>query len=130
MMSVSSYSQDLQPKKVILNNTEGVFISFALMDSISVKLIERKYLKTENQSLLSLYENEKEKVNTLQEKTNLMQENALKQEHINYACKRQIDIVKDDLLIQKEVTKKARKNGLKFLFVGIVLGGIAGASIN
>lgn len=130
MMSVSSYSQDLQPKKVNLNNLEGVFISFPLMDSISVKLIHRKGLILENQSLLSLYNNEKDKNIILESKTKLMHENALKQENINYACNRQIDLVKDDLNIQKEITKKARKNGLKFLVTGLVLGVITGMSIN
>ncbi len=130
MTSVSSYSQDLQPKKVTLNKTEGVFISFALMDTISVKLIERKSLKVQNDVLFSLYENEKQKVKESQEKEKLMQENALKQDSINYASKRQTELIKDNLEVQKELTKKARKNGLKFLVTGLVLGGILGATIN
>lgn len=130
MMSVSSYSQNLQPKKVILNNNEGVFISFALMDTITVKLIERKSLKLENASLLSLYSNEKTKVETLESKVNLMQENAKKMDSMFYASNRQTDLVKDDLKMQKEITKKARRNGLKFLITGLVLGAITGGIIN
>jgi hypothetical protein len=129
MMSVSSYSQDWQPRKVTLNDKQGVFISFALMDTISVKLIERKSLKFQNESLLSLYDNEKAKTKQLEQKNKLMYENALKQESINYASKRQTDLVKDDLNMQKELTKKARRNGLKFLITGIVLGAIGGSVI-
>lgn len=120
--SVSSYSQDWQPKKVTLGKESGVFINFSLMDTISVKLIERKSLINENKQLSGLYLNEKEKVKVLDDKIKILEENALKLELINTKTELQLKLTEENFETQKDLTKKARRSGLKLFGGGLLIG--------
>ncbi|QCW20364.1 hypothetical protein [Flavobacterium phage FPSV-S1] len=124
-ISVSSYSQDLQPKKVTLGTEKGVFINFALMDTITVKLIEKKSLIVQNKTLASLYLNEKQIVKTKDDKIKIFEENALKYDLLNSKSEIQIKLLEENFETQKEETKKARRNGLKLFSGGLLIGASA-----
>lgn len=51
LTTVFSYSQTSQPLRTNLNGVSGVFIGLPLMDSISLKLIDRNHLKREIKTL-------------------------------------------------------------------------------
>jgi Flp pilus assembly protein TadB len=122
LISVSAFSQGLPPRKATLNKTKGVFITFATMDTISLRLIERKSLKVQNSTLLSLYNNEKEKNKQTQDKSDLIQNDALKWQNLYYKTEGQKRITENNVDLQKIETKKARSNGLKFFGGGVIVG--------
>lgn len=127
-----SYSQDWQPKKIRYQGVEGLFISFQVMDTISLRLIDRKSLLSESFTYKSIFEN-------LQQENSLLNANllTLTQTSNDYRLallktEEQLDLLQENLDAQVEITKnnkkKARRNGL-LLFGGGVTVGVIGLAL-
>ena len=69
LTSVSALSQNWQPIKTSINNEDGIFLPFRLMDTISFKLIERKSLLGQNLSFGELFKVLQDKNDELVDKT-------------------------------------------------------------
>ncbi len=95
------------------------------MDTITVKLIEKKSLIVQNKTLASLYLNEKQIVKTKDDKIKIFEENALKYDLLNSKSEIQIKLLEENFETQKEETKKARRNGLKLFSGGLLIGASA-----
>lgn len=95
------------------------------MDTITVKLIERKSLIFQNKTLSSLYLNEKQIVKAKDDKLKIFEENALKYDLLNSKSEIQIKLLEENFKTQKEETKKARRNGLKLFGSGLLIGASA-----
>lgn len=126
LTSALSYSQNWQPKKIQYQGNEGVFISFPVMDSISLRLIDRKSLLSESITYKSIFTN-------LQQENSLLNANflTLTQTSNDYklALKKteeQLGLLQENLNAQVEITKnnkkKARRNGLLLFGGGITVG--------
>ena len=128
LTSVSLFSQDLQPKKIVYDNEEGLFISFSLMDSISYKLIDRKSILKENLSLGDLLLILQAKNDQLLEKSQALERTVDNWRVLYVKSEAQKAQFYEALESQREITTnvkiKARRNGL-ILFGGGVSVGIA-----
>lgn len=126
LTSVLSYSQDLQPKKIQYKGIDGLFISFALMDSVSVKLIDRKSLLTENYTFSEIYKKLELENNELRLKFDLSQSQAFKYKSLFDITLEQKEKALENFESQKIITSnvkaKARRNGLLYFGGGLVIG--------
>lgn len=126
-MSVSAFSQDWQPKKIVHNNEEGLFLPFSIMDTISFKLIERKSLLSQNLSFGSLFRVLQDKNDELVQKTINLSNTSLKWQLLYESETKKSLLLSENFTDQKQITvnvkRRARRNGL-YLFGGGVAVGI------
>lgn len=113
LTTVLGYSQNWQP------TDKGLLISYPLMDSISVKLIHRKYLINSAKLTDSLIVQKDKKINIQQNTINNLKEMAknsdLMESHYNDI------IIQKDIILQQE-RKKARKRQLYAFGSGLIAG--------
>lgn len=104
----------------------GVFVPFDIMDEISLKLIDRKRLITENKSLTELENVFKDKIVTLTEKNYLTSETALKWQilHEKEVKKNSLlnENIKDYKTINVNTKRNARRNGFYLFGAGVSVG--------
>lgn len=128
-MSASAFSQDWQPKTIVLDNKGGLFLPYPVMDSITVKLIERNSLMRQNLSYSQLVQTLQDKNDVLAQKSENVQETALKWEKLYNIEIKKFNLLNENFNDQKTIIsnnkKKARRNGL-YLFGGGVVVGAAG----
>jgi len=132
LTSALTYSQSWQPKKIQYQGVDGLFISFQVMDSISLRLIDRKSLLSESITYKSIFEN-------LQQENRLLKANFLTLTQTSndyklalFKTEEQINLFQENLNAQVEITKnnkkKARRNGL-LLFGGGITVGVVGLAL-
>ena len=134
LTSASAFSQNWQPKKIKLKGESGLFLPFSIMDSLTVKLIDRKGLKIETERLNLLTElNEKTlqelkvKIDLLEDKTNKFKDIIQIQESQKEEALRLLETQKSISTVYK---KKARKNAIFGIGSGFVLGFFAVLALN
>jgi len=110
------FSQNLQPKPIQFEQEDGVFISIDLMDSISLKLIDREVLIKENKNLTSLVSNNKAQIQGLIIKSDLTNSKALKFEKLYNLTEIQRDKAIENYNNQIIITKNVKKNRLGTVF--------------
>lgn len=129
MTSAFAFSQNLQPERILYNNNDGVFITISIMDSISLKLIQRNFLIKENTSLNKINFNLSGQINALSEKSDLNNLRAVKYRSLFELTEQQKSAALQNFESQKIITgnvrKKARRNGLLFMGGGFSLGFLA-----
>jgi hypothetical protein len=129
LTSAFAFSQNLQPERIIYNNNDGVFITISIMDSISLKLIQRNFLIKENTSLNKINFNLSGQINALSEKSDLNNLRAVKYRSLFELTEQQKSAALQNFESQKIITgnvrKKARRNGLLFMGGGFSLGFLA-----
>ncbi len=127
MISVSSFSQNWQPKKIVYGNEVGLFLPFSIMDSISFKLIERNSLISQNLSLGKLIRVLQDKNDELVQKTLKLSNTSLKWQLLYEKESEKSLLLTENIIDQKQITvntkRRARRNGL-YLFGGGVAVGI------
>ena len=129
MTSAFASSQNSQPERILYNNKDGVFITISIMDSISLKLIQRNFLIKENTSLNKINFNLSGQINALSEKSDLNNLRAVKYRSLFELTEQQKSAALENFESQKIITgnvrKKARRNGLLFMGGGFSLGFLA-----
>jgi hypothetical protein len=129
LTSAFAFSQNLQPERILYNNNDGVFITISIMDSISLKLIQRNFLIKENTSLNKINFNLSGQINALSEKSDLNNLRAVKYRSLFELTEQQKSAALQNFESQKIITgnvrKKARRNGLLFMGGGFSLGFLA-----
>lgn len=123
-----SYSQDLQPKKIQYNKQEGLFISFALMDTIAFKLIDRKTLKSQSLTLSQLYKVLNEKNKVIEEQLDISKKSSTKWQILYEKAKAQGSIYQNSIKQQEEILKQTKKKHRRrslMLFGGGVAVGVS-----
>ena len=129
LTSGSVFSQNLQPERILYNNNEGVFITFSLMDSISLKLIQRNFLIKENASLYEINFNLNYQIETVSQKSDLNEAIAVKYKSLYDITEQQkiaaLENFESQKIIIGNVKAKARRNGLLYLGGGFSLGFLA-----
>jgi hypothetical protein len=125
LISGSAYSQSsLTPIKYKGEN--GLFISFPVMDSISVKLIDRQKLVKENGRVWALYFNSQRQNSEIESKNYILKNSVKDWERLYNNERTQKELLIMSVADQKEMIKKAkikaRKNGLKLLGGGVAIG--------
>ena len=126
LTSVFANSQSLQPKKIVFNGESGLFISFNLMDSISLKLIDRKNLVKQRFSYLDIFKSLRLENQELKYKFDLSNSQALKYKDLFKIEVDQKKLALENFESQKSITKnvkiKARKDKLLFFGGGLAVG--------
>jgi hypothetical protein len=129
LTSAFAFSQNLQPERILYNNNDGVFITISIMDSISLKLIQRNFLIKENTSLNKINFNLSGQINALSEKSDLNNLRAVKYRSLFELTEQQksaaLENFESQKIITENVRKKARRNGLLFMGGGFSLGFLA-----
>lgn len=125
-ISGSAFSQNWQPKAITYNGDSGLFISFQIMDSISVKLIGRNEVLRENKHLWTLYKNEKNETLALSQKYKAEREISKDWENLYLKSEEQSKLYEINFNKQKEITKnikkKSFKNGVLWFGGGVAIG--------
>jgi hypothetical protein len=116
LVSVSTFSQNLQPKPIQFDNEDGVFITVDLMDSVSLKLIERTILQKENQTLALVVQNVKFQNTELSAKFDLSLIQITKYRNLWQITERQKDKLFTNLEHQKNIAKNVKKKRLETVF--------------
>lgn len=115
MLSQNSQEKETQPinevvKAINFENTDGVFISFDLMDNISLKMIERKSLIKENKVFGELLFNEKEINSQLVAKYDISVMESNKYKELWSITEVQKTKLFESLEKQKTITDNVKKN--------------------
>jgi hypothetical protein len=126
LTTVFSYSQTSQPLRTNLNGVSGVFIGLPLMDSISLKLIDRNHLKREIKTLGDLALVIEEKNAQLEQKVEIAVAHAASWGEVFDNVSAQNRLLIKNFEAQKELTtihkKRARRNALLFFGGGLAVG--------
>lgn len=129
LTSVFSYSQDWLPKKIVSNGEEGLFLPFSIMDSVSVRLIDRKAVKKENLSLMDLIAICERENSELEDKVVTYEGLVLKWQAQYLDTEKQRALATDNyekqILITEETKKRSRKKGLVLFSGGVTIGVVA-----
>lgn len=124
MTSVSSFSQDLQ--KVTNKGKKGLFITFSLMDSVSLKLIDRNSLRAQILAFSNTIEVMKKENRELASKFELSNGNSKLYKSLFDTAERQRFLYQKSFENQEIITKnnkrKSRKNMLYFFGSGVAVG--------
>lgn len=124
LTSALSYSQNWQPKKITTNNVSGIFVPITIMDSISVKLINRKELITQNKRLEEIMSLIGSKVTEQEKKIALL--NGISEK---YRSERNLEAKNRDLLNEKLSNLRVKNKKIKKRGVLFFSGGFSVASI-
>lgn len=110
------FSQSSPPKAIQLDNQDGVFITIDLMDSISLKLIDRTILQKENLTFAKTLLNVRAQNEQLAFKFDLASTKAVKYKNLWGIAENQKDLYFDSLEKQRTITSNIKKKPLETIF--------------
>ena len=126
LISALSFSQNLQPQPIHLNDQDGVFINLELMDLISLKLIDRNTLEQKNLSLTQIIDNLKDQNKEISLNIDLYKSQAVKLKNLNTISEIQknkaLEGLKKQQIITSNLKKKSFKNNVLYFSGGISVG--------
>lgn len=125
LTGVSVSSQSL-PVPINYNGVDGVFITINMMDNVSLKLIDRNVLLSEQVTLLKIIENIKSQNSELLSSLDLVKSQNGNYKNLLEKTEAQKSILLESLNDQKQITKNLKrrsfKNGLLYFGGGLTIG--------